>query len=197
MRRKGYIKENPFRDIRCPSPTYEDRKFLRKEDVEKIITAVHNHSGPNLLILKRNLVIFYTLLFCGLRREELLLLQIRDIDLQRKVLTVRAETSKIPRTRRIPIHSQLVIYLKDYLNQRRHLTTQYLIVSSTRDNMLSYDGLNHLVKKFVAVSGVKFTLHRFRHTFAAYHCRSDCQTKNPDCTRTSRSFRHRLKLSFR
>lgn len=163
---KHIIPVNPLSQMRHPTPVYEDIKFMKKEVIEKIITAVHYHSGNNLLLLKRNLVIFNLLLFCGLRREELLLLQIRDIDLQRRVLTVRAETSKIPRTRQLPLHSQLVLYLTDYIKERKHLTTPYLIVSHKRDDRLSHDGLKHLVHKLNQRSGVKFHLHQFRHTFA-------------------------------
>ncbi len=165
LRMKKYISVNPFSEMEYPTPVYEDRKFLRKEDVEKIITAIHNHSG-SLFLLKRNLVLFYILLFCGLRREELLLLQLRDIDIERRILTVRAETSKIPRTRYVPLHSQVILYLKDYLRERKHLTTPYLIVSSMRDDGLSYDGLKHLVCKLNRLSEVRFHLHQFRHTFA-------------------------------
>jgi len=171
LRIKKYISLNPFSEMKYPSPDYEDRKFLRKEAVEKIITAIHNHSD-SLFILKRNLVIFYLLLFCGLRREELLLLQVRDIDLERKLLTVRAETSKIPRTRYLPLHSQVILYLKDYLKERKHLTTPYLLVSSKNDKGLSYDGLKHLVLKLNSLSGVKFHLHQFRHTFAVNFLKS-------------------------
>ena len=145
LRVRNHISQNPFSGMVFPTPTFEDRKFLSKQSVEKIITAIHNHANGSLFLLKRNLAMFYVLLFCGLRREELLLLQIRDLDFERKVLTVRAETSKIPRTRHIPLHSQVIMYLRDYLRERRNNTTPYLFVSSQRDDRLTRDGLNQLV----------------------------------------------------
>jgi len=172
LKLKKLIRSNPFSEMQYPTPVYEDRKFLKKEEVEKIISAIITNSNNNILIFKRNLVIVHLLLFCGLRREELLLLQVRDLDLERRIITIRAETSKIPRTRYLPLHSQLILYLKDYLKERRHLTTSYLIVSSARDDMLSYDGLHHLVLKLKRCSGVKFHLHQFRHTFAVNFLKS-------------------------
>jgi site-specific recombinase XerD len=163
---KHYINNNPFATLKYPSPSYDDKKFLKKEEIEKIIAAVHTHHDNNLLILKRNLVLFYLLLFCGLRREELMLLQIRDIDIERKILTVRADTSKSGTSRQLPLHSQLLLYLKDYLNERKHSITPYLIISSKRDERLTYDGLKHLVDKLRYYSGIPFHLHQFRHTFA-------------------------------
>lgn len=166
LKEKRYIVKNPFDELPYPSPSYEDKKFLKKEEVEKIITAVHSHHDNNLFILKRNLALFYLLLFCGLRREELLLLQIRDIDFERKTLTIRGDTSKSGVTRQVPLHSTCIMYLKDFLASRKKYTTPYLIVSSSRDERLSLDGLKHLVSKIRRCSGVAFHLHQFRHTFA-------------------------------
>jgi integrase len=165
LRIRKHIAINPFSEMKYPRPVYEDRRFLKKQEIEKILTSIHAHS-TSLFLLKRNLAILYLLLFCGLRREELLLLQLRDIDLERKLLTVRAETSKIPRTRSLPMHSQLMLHIKDYLKERNSYKTPYLIVSTRRDDRLSTEALKNLVMKLNRLSGVKFHLHRFRHTFA-------------------------------
>lgn len=167
----GHISRNPFQVMSYPTPAYEDKKFLRKEEIEKILTAILTHSG-NSFTLKRNLVIFYLLLFCGLRKEELLQLQIRDIDFEKRMMTVRAETSKTPRTRYLPLHSQLLLHLKDYYKERKHLTTHYLVASSVRDNRLSSEGLKHIVASLKRASGVSFHLHQFRHTFAVNFLKS-------------------------
>lgn len=161
-----HLKINPFSTMEFPTVTYEDKKFLSKQNIEKIFAAIHTHHGNNLLVLKRNLLMFYFLLFCGLRREELMLLQIRDIDLEGKIVTIRAENSKSQRVRRLPIHSEILIRLSDYLKERKEYTTQYLFVSSAKDTRLSYDGMKHIVKKLIKASRVRFHLHQFRHTFA-------------------------------
>jgi len=162
----GYIKENPFKEMKYPAPSYEDKKYLRKEDVEKILSSIHLTQTENILLFKRNLVLFSLLLFCGLRREEVMLLQIRDINLIQKQLTIRSESSKSGKTRLIPLHSSTLMHLKDYLNERKKYTTPYLIVSNRRDDKLTHNGLKHLVDKVQRNSGVKFHLHQFRHTFA-------------------------------
>lgn len=169
---KGYIQESPFAGMKYPSPQYEDKKYLRKEEVEKILTAIYINHNENLLLLKRNLVLFHLLLFCGLRKEEVLLLQIRDIDLVNRMLTIRGETSKSGKNRQIPIHSSTVLHLKDYLKERQKYTTPYVIVSNGRDDRLSADGLKHLTTKMRIASGVPFHLHQFRHTFAVNFLRA-------------------------
>jgi integrase len=166
LERKLYIPSNPFRQMKYPTPTYEDRQFLKKGEVEKIFAAIYINHSNNLLILKRNILLFTILLFCGLRREEVLLLQLRDIDLERKLITIRPETSKSGSSRRIPLTSHTIIVLKDYLAERKKYSCQHLFVSSSRDKELSSDGLRHLVAKLNRASKVSFHLHQFRHTFA-------------------------------
>lgn len=166
LHKHGHIASNPLRNIPYPTPSYDDRKFLDKRDVEKILTAIHVHHNNTPLIFKRNIVIFYLLLFCGLRREELLGLQLRDIDFEKRQITVRADTSKSGKSRIMPLHSTLTLHLKDFIAARKNYTTPYLIVSSNRDDKLSIDGLLHLVQKLRTLSGVRFHLHQFRHTFA-------------------------------
>lgn len=162
---RGYIQENPFRKMVYPTPSYDDKQYLKKEEIEKILASIYNHSS-SILLLKRNLAIFYILLFCGLRREELILLQIRDLDFERRIITVRAETSKSNKTRSLPLHSTTILHLKDYLHERKKYTTPYLIVSSTRDNRYTLDGMQHLITTLCRYSGVQFHLHQLRHTFA-------------------------------
>ncbi|MBL7738909.1 MAG: site-specific integrase [Chitinophagaceae bacterium] len=163
---KRHVRNNPLVSLSCPTPIYEDRKFLRKEEIERIVTAIHCHHDHNIFILKRNLVVFYLLLFCGLRKAELLSLQVRDVDFERKALTVRAETSKTDRSRQLPLHSTLIMHLKDYLNDRKTSATPHLIVSVRGNSGLSEHGLKHLVERIRQFSGVSFHLHQFRHTFA-------------------------------
>lgn len=163
---KKYLSDNPFRGIRYASPVYENRRYLKRQDIEKILAAIHLHHNGNLLVLKRNLLIFHLFLFCGLRKEELLQLQIRDISPERKILTIRADTSKSKTTREIPIHSSVQLYLNDYLQSRRGYICPFLFVSSTHDNRLTAHGLKHLVDNLRQASGVPFHVHQLRHTFA-------------------------------
>jgi len=166
LKDNGHVATNPFQYLKYPIPSYEDKKYLRKEEIEKIFTAIHLHNSQNILVFKRNLVLLHLLLYCGLRKEELQFLQIRDIDLEKKLITIRGETSKSKRTRQLPLHSSTVMHLKDYLSERKQYTTPYLIISNLRDDKLSNAGLVHLVNSIRRRSKVSFHLHQFRHTFA-------------------------------
>jgi len=167
--RNRHLKKNPFNSILYPKIEYSDRKFLGKEQLKKIWLAVsHNIDWDNSFLQKRNLALIGCMLYFGLRRGELLQLQVLDFDLEKRELVVRGQTSKSRRDRCLPINSAVYKLLVDYLKARkeRHVTTPYLFISNNRDGMLTFDGFKHFIAKVVKESGVKFHPHRFRHTFA-------------------------------
>lgn len=169
LERQGHLKANPFAAMEYPDVLYEDRKYLPRADVQKVFAtlALRFLSQPRFL-QARNVALFSTLLYAGLRKGELLRLLVTDLDLARRELTVRAETSKSRLRRVIPVSGDLLKALRSYLmeRQRRTLTTPFLFASAGRDGPLSADGLKHLVEDLRLASGVRFHLHQFRHTFA-------------------------------
>ncbi|OGJ54777.1 hypothetical protein A2880_03320 [Candidatus Peribacteria bacterium RIFCSPHIGHO2_01_FULL_49_38] len=164
---KGLLAQNPLHGVKREYPAYDDSKTLRKKDIERIRTAIENNSR-HLLQAKRDRMILSILLFCGVRKGELLGLHVTDVDLERLILTVRRETSKSKHSRKLPINRELRMHIEDYLEERRRhkYTTPHLIVSLERDSGLTTHGIKHWVDNLKRVSGVKFHLHRFRHAFA-------------------------------
>jgi len=122
-------------------------------------------------MIRRDTVMVSILLFCGLRKGELISLQLKDIDLIKNELTILGETSKFKKTCVLKMHPTLVLHMKDYMKDRRHLKTEHLIVSVKGDTGLTRHGLKHWVQSLIIRSGVKFHLHQFRHTFASSSAR--------------------------
>src|SRR3989344_3441063 len=163
----GHLKNDPFAGVHRPAVSYTDRKYLEREQVERILVAIgFTINWKNNLVKKRNLTIAGVLLHCGLRKGEMLNLKLSDINFRNDELLVRGEISKSRRDRIVPLNSAVIILLKDYLEERnlRKYTTPYLFVSLNRDERLSYDGYKHLVEKLNRECGVKFHTHQFRHT---------------------------------
>lgn len=171
----NHLKTNPFDTIPYPDVNYDDKKFLHKAGVEKIMAAIATRSN-NLLVRKRDMAMFYTMLYCGLRRGEVVGLKVTDINLELKELTVAAKTSKSKNSRIIPINRELVTLLKDYLAERKkhNYQSQYLFVSNNKDAGISLSGLKHCVDELNKISGVNFHLHQFRHTFAVNMINNHC-----------------------
>lgn len=168
------ILENPLSKIKPPEVVYDDLPALNRGDIEKIYAAATLHA-KNPLMLKRDIAMISVLFFTGARKTELISLQIRDIDIQKGNLIIRGETSKSKRTRQVPINPVLLLHLKNYLSDsaRKSYKTQNLFVSNNKDVGLSSHGLKHWVKRLNELSGVRFHLHQFRHTFACNLARGE------------------------
>jgi len=164
---KKLIVANPLKNVKPPQLTYDDARALSKDDIRKLYAAITLHS-PNSLILRRDTAMVSLLIFCGLRLGEFISVEVGEIDLDKRLLTVRGNASKSKKTRYIPLHPTLILHLRDYFAERkkRNYKTQYLIVSSSSDKGLSKHGLKNWVKSLGGKAGVKFHLHQFRHAFA-------------------------------
>lgn len=173
-----HIEVNPLTDVPYPKVEYKDRRYLKKGEIEKIIFTVNESTGlRDTLISKRNRLIIYLGIYCGLRRGEFMNLLLSDIDIERKILTVRGSISKSKVSRVIPLKGKLVVLLKDYLLERKSkgYDTPYLLISSRDKNKhFTYNGLKHLVEKIRRVSKTNFHVHLLRHTFAVNMINQGC-----------------------
>ncbi len=171
LKAKRIIAQNPLRseEMQAPLVRYEDKKYLDKRNLERILDTMNfKIVWKNGFLRHRNLAIISIALNCGLRKGELLGLKLGDIDLDRNLITVRAETSKCRRSRLIPLNSRARQDLEAYLNDRRErpYMTSHLWVSDSRDSRLTAHGLKDVVTHVATRAGVSFHLHQLRHTFA-------------------------------
>jgi len=165
------IAQNPLRaeGMRCPKVYYEDKQFLERPQMERIMGAISfGIRWKNNLVRTRNLALISTAANCGLRRGELLALRVAAVDLVKNELTVEGATSKSRSTRTIPLNSRARADIESYLKERRAsgYGTPYLWVSDREDRELAVDGMRRIVAIIGAKAGVKFHLHQLRHTFA-------------------------------
>ena len=171
---RGHLQENPVDRKTLARPEYVDNRALKRKEVEKLLSAIAQHSH-NRFLLKRDLAIIHVFLFAGLRRTELLSLRVPDVDLDRRILTVRGKTSKSKYTRHVPISGKTIWCLQDYLEERRKTgdPSEWLWLSYGGKGRFTEYGLRHWVRSLIGRSGVKFHVHRFRHTFACMLGRND------------------------
>lgn len=170
-----YINTNPVYETAAPLVEYEDKKFLRQKDIDKILGTIALHSQNNFLRV-RNLAIFFILLNCGVRKNELLNIRIEDVNIENKELLIRGITSKSKHNRIIPLNQEVILRIKDYVSVLKKTTYNgsYLFASNNLKNHLSNEGLIHLVKLINTKSGVNFHAHLMRHTFAVNLIATGC-----------------------
>jgi integrase len=105
----------------------------------------------------------------GLRREELCLLRSDDLDPAYRVLRIRAETTKNRRERVVPYSTSSGVLLRQYLEQRRLLSTTRgpLFLSSSRRNRAQPISLwtwSKVVRQIALRADVpRFSTHTLRH----------------------------------
>jgi integrase len=105
----------------------------------------------------------------ALRREELCLLEIRDIDPSQRLVRIRAETTKGRRERVIPYSEHTGTLYMAYLQERRMLSRSRgpVFVSESRRNRgapISIWTWSKVVEGIAERSGVQqFTTHTLRH----------------------------------
>jgi integrase/recombinase XerD len=105
----------------------------------------------------------------ALRREELCLLEIRDIDPSQRLVRIRPETTKGRRERVVPYSEQTGVLYMMYLQERRQLSRSRgpVFVSESRRNRgepISIWTWSKVVEGIAERSGVQqFTTHTLRH----------------------------------
>ncbi len=105
----------------------------------------------------------------GLRREELCLLRTDDLDPARRMLRVRAETTKGRRERAVPYSASTGALLRAYLEERRGLSSARgpLFLSTSRRNRAAPITLwtwSKVVRGIAERAGVlRFSTHTLRH----------------------------------
>lgn len=108
----------------------------------------------------RDRLIFEILYGTGARRFELLNMKFSDIDFNEKIITVLGKGKK---ERVIPLNN----YILGLINKLPYISTGQYLIASKKDptNPLSARQLNSVVKKYSDLLGIKFTPHKFRHSF--------------------------------
>jgi len=171
---EGHMKQDFTESMQKPKIPKALPKSLSKEQAQALLTTVYNYPHPSAFLQLRNYAIFATFIFAGLRKTELLALQVADIDLYNRTIFVRS--GKGGKDRVIPIGNTLEDILRKYLTSRGRLKVACgdLFISSKGDNGLTSLGLKYIVGRIRKASQIKFTLHVLRHTFATLMYEGGC-----------------------
>ena len=163
---QGHLETNPIDGIDVPKRPRPLPRGLRQEQSERLLEVVQNYPYRLGFERHRNYALFATLLLTGLRRKEVLQLHMIDVDLKGRTVFVRE--GKGGKDRAVPMEPTLVRILGTYSSERSraHKTCPEFFTSLTRNTGLSNDGLKHIVSEARRMSGITFTVHQLRHTFA-------------------------------
>jgi integrase/recombinase XerD len=160
----GHLKKSPAENLEAPQKGVYLPKFLNRAEIEMLLAAP-DVSGETGLRDKAILELMYA---CGLRVSEVVDLQLSNIDIDSGILTCKGKGSK---TRRVPIGSSAVEWLKSYLVLRRrkeNIEVQNLFVN-TRGMPINRHIIYLFIKEYAEKCGLEgVSPHTLRHSFATH-----------------------------
>lgn len=169
-----HLPENPVDGIEVPKSPRSLPPKLTRQQALRVLEVAQNYPYPYEFLRHRNHAVLATVLYAGVRKKELQRLKLMDVDLDNRSIFVRR--GKGAKDRIVPMDAPLVEILRRYLADRRRLgkTCPEFFTSLNRDMGLTNEGLKRLVKLISRASGVRFTLHGLRHTFATLMLEGGC-----------------------
>jgi site-specific recombinase XerD len=172
--KEGYMLNNPVEDMEMPRLEKRLPSKLTKQDTLRLLEIVYNYPYEYPFLRYRNHAMFSLFVFAGLRRKELLHLKLMDVDIQN--LSIFVNQGKGCKDRIIPMSFTLAQSLKRYLDERKRLnkTCSEFFCSLNRNMGYTTNGLKRLVVQMRQASGIKFTIHKLRHTFATLMLEGGC-----------------------
>ena len=158
--RTKQLNDNPVADLEYPKLRKSLPKYLTLDQSAALLRAV---SGPN---EKRDYAIIMLFLNCGIRRSELVALNLTDVYEDR--IRVIGKGNK---ERFVYFGSSCRKAIDAYLPERnkKFLSDNRALFGSRDNNRISVSAVHRLIKKYLIMAGLdpdQFSAHKLRHTAA-------------------------------
>ena len=160
----GHLKNNPAENLDLPQKGLYLLKFLNQAEMDVLLAAPDVSTELGL----RDRALIELMYACGLRVSEAVNIKVQDIDIESGILTT---TGKGGKTRRVPVGSSAVEWLKSYLSIRRkkeNIEIANVFVTST-GHPLNRQSIYKLVREYGEKVGLtEISPHTLRHSFATH-----------------------------
>ena len=177
VRREGLLDSDPTATLSAPRRARKLPHVLSRGEIDRLLSQPRG-TEPAVLRDRALLELMYA---CGLRASEAIGLELRDVDLEERVLRARGKGSK---ERVVPIGQAAVRALRIYLERGRPAlvkgTTEPHLFVNFRGGALTRQGLYKIVRRHAAAAGLadRMSPHTLRHTFATHLLAGGCDLRS-------------------
>lgn len=163
FRRKRFGKLDPLDDVRPPRFPRKLPKALTTEQCRAVLSAAKQLHWKSHYVGRRALALVATVLYAGLRRNELLELALSDVDLAEGTIRIRKGKGEKERVAYIP--PPLGSILRSYLRSRGQSTQIQFFLGSRKNAPLGLRALRNTFDTIAQDVGFPCSPHRLRHSF--------------------------------
>ena len=177
LKQAGYVAHNPTLELEyATAPQRLPRAILNIKEMKKLLRQPDTGS----VLGFRDRTIMEVLYSSGIRRNELINLNLEDLDLESGFIMVRQGKGRKDRV--VPLGKVACRYLETYINGIRPELMKYCPVSnnkavfpSRRGERLSKNCIGAFIAKYARRAGIKQSVspHTFRHSFATHLVRNN------------------------
>lgn len=161
---EGHVTNNPAEDLQAPQKGVYLPRFLNRTEIESLLAAPDTSTETGL----RDRAILELMYASGLRVSEAVDLKINDVDIDSGIVTTTGKGSK---TRRVPVGSSAIEWLKSYLSLRRKqesIGVENMFVT-TNGSPINRQSIYLSVTEYAAKCGLEgVSPHTLRHSFATH-----------------------------
>ncbi|MBN9387766.1 MAG: tyrosine-type recombinase/integrase [Chloroflexi bacterium] len=165
LEQEGHIKQNPFNKSVKFSSNHKKDTIIKNVSADKLAALFAYLTDSERVATftgKRDLAIVSLLLDAGIRRGELLSLNISDLDIHKLRCVIRGKTGQ----RQAYFSEKCKGVLMDYLKVRLEAGADGPLWMTVEGEPLGLWGFNTIIRRLRLRSGVDFHAHQLRHTFA-------------------------------
>ncbi|HEY6074674.1 MAG TPA: tyrosine-type recombinase/integrase, partial [Anaerolineales bacterium] len=158
--KQAMIKANPIRNVSSPRLPERPPKLIEPEKQKALLDFLEKQEGP---YAQRDLLFIMLLLGTGVSASEFCQLQVSDVSLESKQLTVRQ--GRLRENRTVPLEPMLAEKLSQYLTDLPE--GQNYLFMTRRGIKFTSHSVSVIGRKYLKELGLSGSVQVFRHTFAA------------------------------
>lgn len=162
---RKYLNHNPALNLENSKAWQTMSKFLNKTEIAKLFAQPDSKSDIGI----RDIAMLQLLYITGIKASELLLLNLKDLDLEKAVLIYLGKTNK---EREIKLNEATILALKEYLPARERLLRQSysdLLFVNNYGKEMSRQQFWRIIVDYGEKAGLgHITPHTLSHSFATY-----------------------------